>query len=344
MLSRLLRRALVGRRGTLPYDMFAPGRFDLEARNAQVLERIYHKGQQFSWDGREVLDALIKQHGPPRLDEQKRGALSRLFAIIMWGELAAWKVSTQLADQLEPLPAKLAATSQAFDEARHFYVMHDYLTALGGVPERVDPWTERLLCDVMGADHLAKKLLGMQLMVEPVALSIFHVIRKSEIEPVLTALMPYYERDEARHVALGVKYMPTLIRSMSLKERAELFAFQAWLLSLEVGGNIAIMKDLEALGLPGRMLADISMAKQVRALDLMLNEMGLDSSVPKAVLERYALALMEVTVPSKGAGVRDRLDRMMQALRYGTPPSDVQVEPDITDAHTPFIRARPAEA
>lgn len=339
MLNRLLRRALNGRRSALPYDMFAPGRFDMEARSAKVLERIYHKGQQYAWDGREVLDALIAEHGPPKLDRRRREALGRLFAIIMWGELAAWKVSTQLADELEPLEAKMAATSQAFDEARHFYVMHDYLVALDAMPERVDPWTERLLSDVMSADHLAKKLLGMQLMVEPVALSIFHIVRKSELEPVLSALMPYYERDEARHVALGVKYMPTLIRTMNVRERAELFAFQAWLLSLEIGGNVAIMRDLQALGLPSRMLADIGRAKQMRALELMLDEMGMESSVPLAVLERYAGGLMELTVNEDGERLRDRVARAYRTVRYGMDYSDVSVDPDITPEQTPFISA-----
>ena len=339
MLDRLLRRALVGGKATLPYDMFAPGRFDIEARSARVLERIYHKGQQFAWDGRDVLDKLIEEHGPPQLDRRRREALGRLFAIIMWGELAAWKVSTQLADELQPLEAKMAATSQAFDEARHFYVMHDYLVALGAMPERVDPWTERLLMDVMGADHLAKKLLGMQLMVEPVALSIFHIVRKSELEPVLSALMPYYERDEARHVALGVKYMPTLIRGMNVRERAELFAFQAWLLSLEIGGNVAIMRDLQALGLPSRMLADIARAKQMKALELMMEEMGLDSSIPMTVLERYAGTLMEATVREDGETLREKIRRVYGVLRHGMDYGDMGVDPDITDAQTPYIRA-----
>ena len=56
--------------------------------------------------------------------------------MLMWGELAAWRISAQLADRLEPLEMKMAATSQAHDEARHFYVMHDYLElATGGLKE-----------------------------------------------------------------------------------------------------------------------------------------------------------------------------------------------------------------
>ena len=104
----------------IPYDMFDRDKFGLEAKNARILERIYYKGQARSWDGKKVLDALIKEEGHPQLPEETREALGRVFALIMWGELAAWRISAQLADRIEPLEAKLAATSQVHDEARHF--------------------------------------------------------------------------------------------------------------------------------------------------------------------------------------------------------------------------------
>ena len=118
----------------------------------------------------------------------------------MWGELAAWKISAQLADVLVPLEAKLAASSQVHDEARHFYVMHDYLEALGEKPPVLDYWSKRVLTMTLDTKSLAKKLLGMQLTIETIALTIFQRVRELEVEPVLTELLPYYERDEARHV------------------------------------------------------------------------------------------------------------------------------------------------
>ena len=209
---------LARKRRTVPYGMFDFGKHGLEAQNAKVLERIYHKGQAQAWDGRAVLSSLISQHGVPDVDPEKKHALGRVFAVIMWGELAAWRISAELADEIEPLEAKMAATSQAFDEARHFYVMHDYLVALGALPDRLDRGAQALLDGVMNADSLPKKLLGMQLMVEPVALTLFHIVKRLEIEPVLTHLLPYYERDEARHVALGVQYLPALLSKMSVPE------------------------------------------------------------------------------------------------------------------------------
>src|SRR5690606_37158720 len=140
-------------------DMFDIVEHAEEARRLAKCERIYHRGQEMAWDGREILPMLIAKHGGIVVDETKKEALKRVFAIIMWGELAAWKISAQLADTIVPLEAKMAATSQAFDEARHFYVMHDYLTELGYVPERLERAPQALLDLVLETDNPAYKLL-----------------------------------------------------------------------------------------------------------------------------------------------------------------------------------------
>src|SRR4051812_29180598 len=196
----------------IPYGMFDWERNAEDAKRFARCERIYHLGQELAWDGKDILASLLKLHGGIRLAPEKAEALKSVFSIIMWGELAAWKISAQLADRLVPLEAKLAATSQAHDEARHFYVMHDYLSALGYVPEPMGPAPQALLDTVLGTDNLLYKLLGMQLMIETMALSIFQAVRESQVEPVLCELLKYYERDEARHVGLGVQYIPDLMR------------------------------------------------------------------------------------------------------------------------------------
>src|SRR5438093_9864831 len=102
----------------LPYDMFDLARSAEEARRFDRARNIYHKGQDLAWDGREVLASLLAKHGGIKIAKEKREALAAVFGPILWGELAAWKISAQLADRLEPLEAKMAATSQAHDEAR----------------------------------------------------------------------------------------------------------------------------------------------------------------------------------------------------------------------------------
>ena len=70
--------------------------------------------------------------------------------------------------------------------------------------------------------NLVKKLVGMQLMVEPMAITLFQLVREYQLEPVLCDLLELYERDEARHVALGVLHLPKLLEGMT---RAEANAF-----------------------------------------------------------------------------------------------------------------------
>src|SRR5690349_19761153 len=98
-------------RSEVPFHMFDLPRAAEEARRAGKLANIYHQGQKLAWEGRDVLGDLVERHGGIQLSPESRAAVGRIFAIILWGELAAWKISAQLADRLEPLEAKLAATS-----------------------------------------------------------------------------------------------------------------------------------------------------------------------------------------------------------------------------------------
>ena len=322
--------------------MFDADKFGLEAKNARVLERVYHKSQAQAWDGKEVLESLIETHGTPNMDPEKKAALGRVFGIIMWGELAAWRISAELADEIEPLEAKMAATSQAFDEARHFYVMHDYLQALDAVPQSMDWAARTLLEEVMNADHLAKKLLGMQLMVEPVALTLFHIVKKLNVEPVLSHLLPYYEKDEARHIALGVQYLPAMLSQMFIVERVSLWAFQLKLISLEIWGNIALSKDLMTLGVDPRELIELGKGKQAMALDMVLKSLGVDQNgdLPSIIINRYADAMTELTVPAQEnetISLQERITRAATAIFTGTNTSLGDINPEVSDSQVPLI-------
>src|SRR5262245_58468437 len=132
------------------------------------LERIYHVGYKQAWDGKKVLAELLKKHGGVRLDPQKKHALAQIFSTILWGELAAWSISADIALQLEEVEAKMAATSQVFDEARHFYTMRDYLLELDCDVPKLDGYTHTVLSELLDTRRLIDKLLGMQLIVESV--------------------------------------------------------------------------------------------------------------------------------------------------------------------------------
>jgi hypothetical protein len=258
----------------LPYGMFSLEGAADAARRAKKLTSIYHAGQEKAWDGRDVLPELLRKHGGVKIDSPKREALAQLFSIIMWGELAAWRISAQLADRLEPLGAKMAATSQAHDEARHFYVMHDYLQALGIEVPPMPPWARRVVELPLRAKEMALKVVGMQLQVETIALTIFQKIRELNVEPVLTDLLAYYERDEARHVGLGVQHLPTLMRELSHAGRVRFIAFQLTMLFCTCMGTQELVPDLRVLGVDAREFMARGIRRQQQVIDEIAAETG----------------------------------------------------------------------
>lgn len=252
----------------------------MKLRSAETLENIYHRSQEKIWDGREVLAELLEKHGGiGKLESRQAQALQNIFAVILEGENAAWKISLQLADKLENIEARMAATSQAHDEARHFYVMRDYLKLTDYTPRPIPESVTRALGMVMKTNSLPKKLLGMQLMVEPVALTIFQEIRRVSPEPVLADLLEYFERDEARHVALGVHHLPAVVKDMSPVHIVSLITWQLRIFMLELQGLKELKSDFESLGLDIEDVFELAENKQLSALQDFVRELGLSPKV-----------------------------------------------------------------
>jgi hypothetical protein len=286
----------------IPFDMFDSEYPEAEARRARRMENIYHVGQAKIWDGRDVLSQLIAKHGKPDLSPDKRKSLARVFGIIMWGELAAWKISAQLADRLVPLEAKLAAASQVHDEARHFYVMHDYLEALGEKPGKLEFWARRVLERTLQTNNLLKKLIGMQLTVETVAFVAFQRVREIEVEPVLSDLMSYYERDEARHIGLGVQLVPQMVSQLTIPEAVSLALFQLDLLSSTLFSLKTIESDLVAIGVDPRSMLGMAFRKQADIDTKIRAEFAQWPEDPP--LRRVFEGVCEALFPSEGPDAR----------------------------------------
>jgi hypothetical protein len=238
-----------------PYGLVEDGLAAQAERKLDRLERLYHVGQSSAWDGRQVLADLIARHGPPRLSTAHEPAALQLLSVLLWGELAAWAISADLAERIDDVEAKMAATSQAHDEARHFYVLRDYLRALGRPVPRLGGLGRRLLVGILEAESLVHKLVGMQLLVESNALGIFRALAEANVEPVLVGLLPYYERDEARHVGLGVLYLPRLLKQLRPVEVAGVMAFQLRCIGLLASSGLVMRPSLVALGMRPREMA-----------------------------------------------------------------------------------------
>src|SRR6185436_6719392 len=89
--------------------------------------------------GPAVFREAVSRHGGIQLEREKRLSLAHPISMLMWGELAAWIVSAELTERLEDPDARMAASSQVFDEARHFYTLRDYLALLHVPVPPLDP-------------------------------------------------------------------------------------------------------------------------------------------------------------------------------------------------------------
>jgi hypothetical protein len=308
-------------RTQIRYEMFDLERSADEAKRLTKCQNIYHRGQELAWDGRDVLAEQLAKHGGIHLADDKRKALERIFNIILWGELAAWKISAQLADGLEPLEAKMAATSQAHDEARHFYVMHDYLTALGYTPRRMDRAPQAVLDLVLETRDLATKLLGMQLLVETLALTVFQSVRELDVEPVLTELMRYYERDEARHVGLGMQYLPSLLARMPRRKIMRLITFQVHIMGWALAELRVLRPDFEVLGIDPRMILERARRKQLAAITAAYAALGIPLDRHRNLPVMALNAVVELAFPiDPRTGVAARAAAAWRAFWQETAP------------------------
>lgn len=237
-----------------PYELGDPGIVGIAQARTDKLARIYHKGHEQAWDGRTVLDELVAKHGGIHFPEDKRDAFAKIASVLLWGELAAWSISADLALKLEDTPAKMAASSQVFDEARHFYVLRDYLWRANLSVERLGGWSRNLLVELLETDNLLFKVVGMQLLVESTAVVMFRQLAEAKLEPVLTELLYYFERDEARHVGLGVLTLPRVLEGLSDRDALALWWFQTRMQLEMMAGGLTINEAWLELGVdPGAM-------------------------------------------------------------------------------------------
>lgn len=256
----------------IPFDIY----YQFLSDDKGKLDRVYHIGQHSIWDGKEVLDSLFEKYEDLDIDPERSLALKNILSIIFWGEYVAWNVASDLSSKIDDFGAKMAAVSQAHDEARHFYVMGDYLKRrLNYMPKAIMPAALRVLDSVGRTDNITRKLLGMQLMVEPIAITIFRFLRKSKVDPLLSELLEYYERDEARHIALGVKYLPILIKRMNMFQLIGFVLWQIKMINAEIEGLKSIEKDLIALDLKPIEVFEFTEKKQLECLKELSDEMGL---------------------------------------------------------------------
>jgi hypothetical protein len=145
------------------------------------------------------------------------------------GEQGALLVASQLVSCAPTYNAKLYAASQAFDEARHVEVFNRYLQSKVGFMYPVTRSLKLLLDKILTDPRWDLKFIGMQIIIEGLALAAFNTMKGGTQDPVLKSIVELVIRDEARHVTFGVNYLEEFVKSLSDAERDERaeFAYEA---------------------------------------------------------------------------------------------------------------------
>ena len=147
----------------------------------------------------------------------------------MHGEQGALVCTAKIVETVPWIDAKYYAATQVVDEARHVEVFSKYLdTKLTGTYP-INVHLRMLLDDIIQDARWDMTYLGMQIMVEGLALAAFGLTYQQTTDPLLKQLLRYVMSDEARHVAFGVLSLKEAYADMTqaeLLERQE-FAFEA---------------------------------------------------------------------------------------------------------------------
>src|SRR5436190_12198102 len=145
------------------------------------------------------------------------------------GEQGALICTAKIVETVPWYDAKLYASTQVVDEARHVEVFARYLDEKLGGRYQVNSHLRMLLDDIVNDSRWDMTYLGMQVMVEGLALAAFGFLHQLASEPLLKQLLRYVMSDEARHVAFGVLSLKEVYEGMTdaeMKDRQE-FAFEA---------------------------------------------------------------------------------------------------------------------
>jgi hypothetical protein len=162
-------------------------------------------------------------------DEHRHALVAWLLSQFLHGEQGALYAAAQVTEAVPWLDAKLYGSTQVVDEGRHVEVFHTYITTklekLYEINDNLYVVVDALMTD----SRWDIKFLGMQILIEGLALGAFGMLRRLTAEPVLRDVLKYVITDEARHVHYGVvaleRYYAAEVSERERRERED-WAFE----------------------------------------------------------------------------------------------------------------------
>ncbi len=171
------------------------------------------------------------------------------------GEQGALLCTAKIVETVPWIDAKYYAATQVVDEARHVEVFGKYLDTKLGDSYPINVHLKLLLDDIINDSRWDMTYLGMQIMVEGLALAAFGFMHQLTPEPLLKKLLRYVMADEARHVAFGVLSLQEFYSELTaaeLRERQE-FAFEA---AVRMRDRFLSQEVWERMGVPVRPMVE----------------------------------------------------------------------------------------
>jgi len=207
------------------------------------LMRLYENAKRDQWNATDRLDwsidvdsakGLVPDAGigifgtpiwskltPREIEQLRHEAITWQLCQFLHGEQGALLATAQIVDSVPWYEGKQYGATQVMDEARHVEVYRRFIQEKLGHEYPVNPELKKLLDQILGDSRWDMKFLGMQIIVEGLALAAFGTIRDTASNTLLRDLTAAVMEDEARHVAFGVLSLREFCEDLSEAERNE---------------------------------------------------------------------------------------------------------------------------
>ena len=209
----------------------------------QRLARLYENAKRDQWNATDRLDWSIdvdpeseiipdlaigiygtpmwQKLTPREIERLRHEALTWQLCQFLRGEQGALLATAQIVDTTPWYEAKQYGATQVMDEARHVEVYRRFIQDKLQHEYPINGELRKLLDIILADSRWDMKFLGMQIMVEGLALAAFGTMRDTTTNPLLRDLTAGVMEDEARHVAFGVLSLRELYHDLSESERQE---------------------------------------------------------------------------------------------------------------------------
>ena len=208
------------------------------------LHRLYEKGKRQQWNTsdridwsldldpenpQELPDEYLPIFGSPvweRLTKKERAELRRHsqahdLSQFLHGEQGALICTAKIVQQVPDIEAKFYAATEVMDEARHVVVYKRLLHEKFDLAYPIVPPLQSLIDGILRDSRWDMTYLGMQVLIEGLALAAFAGICDAAKNPLAAAVNAYVMQDEARHVAFGRLALRQYYPQLNNKERDE---------------------------------------------------------------------------------------------------------------------------